>query len=87
LTNGYFYHVPNMPEYAFQYASRCLEHYDGGKVKHGIMDQYARALLRLGGFNTARMALRYALFICPGFKQSETLLQKIDELEKGQIRG
>jgi hypothetical protein len=50
LTEGYYYNVFHNPEVAFQYASRCMENYDGRKVKWGICDQYARALFRLGGF-------------------------------------
>jgi len=81
LTEGYYYNVFNNPETAFQFASRCMENYDGGKVKWGVCDQYARGLLRLGGFGAVRMALKYTLHICPGFKQSIDLMKQIDQLE------
>ncbi len=85
LTEGYYYNVFNVPEAAFQYASRCVENFDGGKTKWGVMDQYARALLRLGGFGVARMALKYALHISPGFNQSMNLMAQLDSLEKGKV--
>jgi len=85
LTEAYYYHVTKYPEIAFQYASRAMEHYDGGKVKWGIFDQYARALLRLGGFGCAKLALQYALYICPTFKQSTELMGQITQLEKIQL--
>ncbi len=85
LSNGYFFNLnaadPN-PALAFQYASRCIENYDGGKVKWGIFDQYARAVLVFGGFNIARLALQYCLYLCPGFVQAEHLIKQIDEAEK-----
>ncbi|MFH1230562.1 MAG: O-antigen ligase family protein [Planctomycetota bacterium] len=81
LTQGYYYNVFNNPEIAFQYASRCLENYDGGKVKWGVSDQYARALLRLGGFGVVKMAVRHALHVCPGFQQSIDLMKQINQLE------
>jgi hypothetical protein len=81
LTEGYYYHLNDNPDYAFQCASKCLEHYSGGKVKWGLFDQYARAVLRLGGFNIARMALRESLMLNPKFTQSANLLQQIDKME------
>lgn len=86
LTEGYYYHVFYEPGIAFQYASRCVENYDGGKTKWGIMDQYARAVVRLGGFNVARQALKYALYICPGFHQSVSLMEQLDTIEKGKMQ-
>lgn len=85
LTEGYYFNVFDNPEVAFQYASRCLENYDGGKVKWGVSDQYARALMRLGGFAVARMALRYALKVCPTFQQSIDLMKQLDELERTSL--
>jgi len=82
LTEGYYYNVFNNPEKAFQYASRCMENYDGGKVKWGVADQYARALMRMGGFGVAKMALNHALTVCPDFKQSRELLNQIEKLEQ-----
>lgn len=84
LTEGYYYNVFYNPEIAFQYASRCFENYDGGKVKWGVADQYARALIRLGGFGVAKMAGRYALRICPEFKQTHDLMGQIRNLEAGK---
>ena len=85
LTEGYYYNVFDNPEIAFQYASRCMENYDGGKVRWGVADQYARALLRLGGFGVAKSAVKYALHICPDFQQSIDLLKQIQEME-GQTK-
>jgi hypothetical protein len=82
LTEGYYYNVFNNPEPAFQYASRCMENYDGGKVKWGVSDQYARALLRLGGFGVAKLALKHSLHLCPDFKQSIELMKQVEEMEK-----
>lgn len=84
LTEGYYHHVKTNPAIAFQYASRCMENYSGGKVRWGVFDQYARAVLRFGGFNIARMSLHYALSICPGFKQSEELISQINQIEGAQ---
>jgi hypothetical protein len=81
LTEGYYYNVFDNPEQAFQYASRCMENYDGGKVRWGVCDQYARALLRLGGFGVVKMAARYALHICPTFKQTIELMQQVEQME------
>jgi O-antigen ligase len=86
LTEGYYYNVFHNPEVAFQYASRCFENFDGGKVKWGVADQYARALIRLGGFGVAKMAGRYALAICPDFQQTRDLMAQIAQLE-GQAKG
>jgi hypothetical protein len=86
LTEGYYYNVFENPEPAFQYASRCMENYDGGKVKWGVCDQYARALLRLGGFGVAKMAVKYALHICPDFKQSIDLMGQLDQMEGQQVK-
>lgn len=87
LTEGYYYNVFHNPETAFQYASRCFENYDGGKVKWGVADQYARALMRLGGFGVAKMAGKYALSICPDFKQTQDLMEQIRQLENsGMVR-
>ncbi|MBE3145297.1 MAG: O-antigen ligase family protein [Planctomycetes bacterium] len=85
LTEGYYYNVFDNPEPAFQYASRCMENYDGGKVKWGVADQYARALLRLGGFGVAKMAVKYALHICPDFKQSIELMGQIKQMEVPKV--
>jgi len=82
LTEGYFYNVFDNPETAFQYASRCMENYDGGKVRWGVCDQYARAVLRLGGLGVAKMAVKYALHICPDFKQSQELMGQVIQMEK-----
>lgn len=82
LTEGYYYNVFERPEQAFQYASRCMENYDGGKVRWGVCDQYARALVRLGGFGVAKMALKYALHLCPTFTQSANLIDQLDRMEK-----
>jgi hypothetical protein len=82
LTEGYYYNVFQHKEAAYQYASRCMENYDGGKVKWGIADQYARALINLGGFGVAKMALKYALHICPDFKQSRELMKQIEGMEQ-----
>jgi hypothetical protein len=84
LTGGYYYNVFYNPEIAFQFASRCFENYDGGKVKWGVADQYARALLRLGGFGVAKMAAKYALSICPTFEQTQKLMEQINNLENGR---
>lgn len=81
LTDGYYFNVFHNPEIAFQYASKCMENYDGGKVRWGVADQYARALLRLGGFGVAKMAVNFALSICPDFKQSKELLKQINAME------
>lgn len=85
LTSGYFYNLnaknPDPPK-AFQYASRCMENYDGEKVKWGMFDQYARALLAMGGFGVAKMALGYALYLCPGFRQAESMFEQIETAEK-----
>jgi len=82
LTEGYYYNVFNNPEAAFQFASRCMENYDGGKVRWGVCDQYARALLRLGGLGVAKMAVKYALHINPDFQQSQELMKQLNEMEK-----
>jgi len=87
LTEGYYYNVFNNPEIAFQYASRCMENYDGGKVKWGVCDQYARALLRLGGFGVAKMAISYALQLCPDFKQSIELNNQLMQMDKQTPKG
>lgn len=81
LTEGYYYNVFKNPTIAFQFASRCMENYDGGKVRWGVCDQYARALLRMGGFGVAKMAVKFALTICPDFKQSQELMKQIIEME------
>jgi len=81
LTDGYYYNVFDKPELAFQFASRCMENYDGGKVRWGVCDQYARALLRFGGMNIAESAVKYALHICPDFQQSQELLVQIKEMQ------
>jgi hypothetical protein len=81
LTEGYYYNVFDNPEIAFQYASRCIENYDGGKVKWGVYDQYARAMLRLGGFGVVKLALRYGLHICPDFQVSNELMKQVEEME------
>lgn len=81
LTDGYYFNVFDHPEVAFQFASRCMENYDGGKVRWGVCDQYARALIRLGGFGVAKMAVNFALTLCPDFKQSRDLLAQIQQLE------
>jgi hypothetical protein len=81
LANGYYHHVIEEPDVAFMYAQRCLMSYDGGKVKWGICDQFARAAVRFGGFNIARQSLIYALHICPGFKQADELLKQLDKIE------
>ncbi len=85
LSHGYFFNLnatdPD-PAKAFQYASRCVENFDGGLVKWGMFDQYARAVLVFGGFNIARLALQYCLYLCPGFKQAEHLMNQINEAEK-----
>jgi len=82
LTEGYYYNVFDNPEVAFQFASRCMENFDGGKVRWGVCDQYARALLRLGGLGAAKMAVKYALHINPDFKQSQELMMQLEEMER-----
>jgi hypothetical protein len=86
LTHGYYYNIFNNPKTAFLYASRCLENYDGGAVKWGCFDQYARAIMACGGFGVAKMALNAALTTCPGFEQSEALMKTIEDME-GQASG
>lgn len=86
LAEGDFIHAFTNKELGFQYISRCMENYDGGKVRWGIADQYARALLRVGGFGVSKMALKYALNICPTFKQSQDLLEQINKLENSQVK-
>ncbi|MFA5340787.1 MAG: O-antigen ligase family protein [Clostridia bacterium] len=85
LTEGDFINALTNKELAFQYISRCMENTDGGKVRWGISDQYARALLRLGGFGVAKLALNYSLHICPGFQQSKDLLEQINNLERTKV--
>ena len=53
-------------------------------MKWGVADQYARALLRLGGFGVAKMAAKYALSICPTFEQTQKLMEQINNLENGR---
>jgi len=81
LTHAYYYNVFRNPGKAFQYASRCMENYDGGKTRWGVCDQYARALLRFNQANIAKSALNYALKLNPEHAQSTQLLQNIAEME------
>lgn len=74
LMFGFLFHVDKDPELAFEYAQRQLMHFDGGKVKWGVYDQFARALLRISGINAAEMYIRKALHINPEYPRSLELL-------------
>jgi hypothetical protein len=85
LMYGFITHVEKEPEIAFEYAARQLYHYDGGLVKWGVYDQFARALLRTPNIIYAEMFAEKAMRLCHDFAESKELLQFIGKI-KEQIK-
>lgn len=89
LMFAFLFHVETEPELAFEYAQRQLMHFDGGKVKWGVYDQFARAVLRIAGINMAEMYVKKALHINPEYPRSRELLgfiHKNKEMMAEQIK-
>jgi hypothetical protein len=74
LMFGFLIHAEKEPGIAYEYAQRQLAHFDGGKVKWGVYDQFARAILRFSGINVAEMYIHKALHLNPEYERSKELL-------------
>ena len=82
LMYAFLFHVEKHPELAFEYSMRQLMHFDGGKVKWGVYDQFARAVMRYPSLNIAEAYVLKALRICPEYERSKELLEFIEVQKK-----
>jgi hypothetical protein len=86
LMYGVLFHVEHEPEVAFEYAMRQLNHFDGGKVKWGVYDQFARVVMRISGIGIAGMYCEKALKLNPDFKPSQELLGFINKTKENMVK-
>jgi O-antigen ligase len=73
LSDAAFYYSKVDTIQAFLYASRCLFHYDGKRVKHGIWDLYARTLIAVNKIELCKFAEDCALWLKPDFPAAHTI--------------
>jgi hypothetical protein len=65
---------------------RQVSHFDGGKVKWGVYDQFARVVFRISGIGIAEMYCKKALGLNPDFKPSQELLGFINKTKENMVK-
>jgi O-antigen ligase len=83
MADACLWHAKTDPVRAWYYADLCLNHYDGERVKAGICDQYARALLGAGEVKICHWAEDMALDLVHDFYAARVIKNYLRSRENG----
>ena len=84
LSDASYYYSKVDPVKAFFYAARGLMHYDGGRVKQGIYDMFARTLIAATESRICHTVEDKALYLDPEFIPAKVIKNYLSSKEAGK---